>query len=148
MLKIYLDNCCYHRPFDDLSEDKIEKEATAKLFIQSLVKYRSISLCYSFISLSEIEASPFEVSKAHIIGFIEKNATTLISYKHLDELKALTAEIIQKGIKQKDATHLACAIFAKCDYFITTDKRLLNFYTDKIKIMNPIDFVNFWRDTV
>ena len=94
MLKIYFDNCCYHRPFDDLSEDKVEKEATAKLFIQSLRKYKSISLCYSFISLSEIEDSPFEISKAHILGFIEKNATTIVSYKHLDELKTLTLEIM------------------------------------------------------
>ena len=148
MLKIYFDNCCYHRPFDDISKERIGEEATAKLFIQSLVKYKSISLCYSFISLSEIEDSPFEVSKAHILGFIEKNATTLVSYKHLDELKALTAEIIQKGIKQKDATHLACAILADCDYFITTDKRVLNCKTDKIEIVNPIDFVRCWRDTV
>ena len=26
MLKIYLDNCCYNRPFDDLSQEKILEE--------------------------------------------------------------------------------------------------------------------------
>ena len=45
------------------------------------------------------------------------------------------------GIKRKDATHLASAIFANCDYFITVDKRLLNFKTNCIKLINPIDFV-------
>lgn len=29
MLKIYLDNCCYNRPFDDLRQEKINLEANA-----------------------------------------------------------------------------------------------------------------------
>jgi hypothetical protein len=39
MLKIYLDNCCYNRPFDDLTIGSNGTEATAKMFIQSLIKY-------------------------------------------------------------------------------------------------------------
>jgi hypothetical protein len=39
------------------------------------------------------------------------------------------------------ATHLASAIYAKCDYFITTDDRLLKYATDKIKIVNPVQFI-------
>jgi hypothetical protein len=31
MLKIYLDNCCYNRPFDDLSQEKVKDESTAKI---------------------------------------------------------------------------------------------------------------------
>ncbi len=27
MLKLYLDNCCYNRPFDDLKQEKINLEA-------------------------------------------------------------------------------------------------------------------------
>ena len=29
MLKLYLDNCCYNRPFDDLEQEKINLEAQA-----------------------------------------------------------------------------------------------------------------------
>ena len=29
MIKIYLDNCCYNRPFDDLSQEKNYMEASA-----------------------------------------------------------------------------------------------------------------------
>ena len=57
----------------------------------------------------------------------------------------LTNEIMTTGVKLKDAVHLACSITAECDYFITTDKRVLNYKTDKINIINPIDFVNIWR---
>ncbi len=37
-MKIYLDNCCYNRPYDDQSHLTISIEAQAKMQIQSLVK--------------------------------------------------------------------------------------------------------------
>ena len=45
------------------------------------------------------------------------------------------------GIKEKDALHLSCAIFANCDYFITTDDKLLSYKTNQIKTLNPIQFI-------
>jgi predicted nucleic acid-binding protein len=50
-------------------------------------------------------------------------------------------EIMLKGIKKKDALHIACAIEAKCDYFLTTDKKLLKTAFEKIKVISPIDFI-------
>lgn len=41
----------------------------------------------------------------------------------------------------KDAHHIACAIFASCDCFLTTDDRLLKYNTNEIQLLNPIDFV-------
>ena len=148
MLKIYLDNCCYGRPFDDLSQDKIQNEVTAKTFIQALIKYKCITLYYSFMTLAELEDHPFADSKAHILDFIENNATAFIGEYHVDTLKKMTDEIMQTGIKIKDATHLACAIFAKCDYFITTDKQVIKHKTDKINIVNPIEFMKIWRESI
>lgn len=48
---------------------------------------------------------------------------------------------MKTGIKFKDACHVASAIYAKCEYFISTDKRLLNFNTTEIKMVTPIQFV-------
>ena len=45
-----------------------------------------------------------------------------------------------------DASHLACAIISGCDYFITTDKRLLKYKTDEIKVINPVDFIRIRED--
>jgi predicted nucleic acid-binding protein len=50
-------------------------------------------------------------------------------------------DIMKTGVKYKDACHVSCALLAECDCFITTDKRLLKYNTDKIKMMNPLDFV-------
>ena len=44
-------------------------------------------------------------------------------------------------MKYKDAYHVASAIIAGCDYLISTDKRLLKYKNDKIKLVNPIEFV-------
>ena len=58
-----------------------------------------------------------------------------------DEILMLGKEIMTLGIKDKDALHIACAIKADCDYFLTTDKKVLNKNVPNIKIINPIDFI-------
>lgn len=146
--KVYMDNCCYNRPFDDLTVEKNWLESNAKMYIQSLIKYKSILLYYSFMSLVEIDDSPYEDRKAFILDFIEGNAVSFIGKKRLSEIETVAAEIMQTGIKKKDATHLSCSIIAKCDYFISTDKRVINYKTDRINIVNPIDFVKIWREIV
>jgi len=34
---VYLDNCCYNRPFDDQSQVRIELETKTKLYIQDKI---------------------------------------------------------------------------------------------------------------
>ena len=47
-----------------------------------------------------------------------------------------------KGIKTYDALHIACAVSANCEFYLTTDKKLLNTPIPEIKIVNPIILVN------
>ena len=56
--------------------------------------------------------------------------------------------IMTTGIKQKDAFHVASAIIAECDCFITTDKRLLKYSDDRIKIIDPIAFLDIWEENI
>ena len=54
-------------------------------------------------------------------------------------------EIMKYGIYAKDALHISCAIEATCDYFITTDDRILKKYrTNEINVCSPIEFINIW----
>ena len=48
---------------------------------------------------------------------------------------------METGIKFKDACHVASTIYAECSYFISTDKRLLKYQTNEIKMVTPIKFV-------
>ena len=54
---------------------------------------------------------------------------------------------MKTGVKMKDAYHVACAIHASCDCFLTTDDRILKYHTDEIEIINPVDFVRNWNQS-
>ena len=58
------------------------------------------------------------------ISIWENKAEEIIIFSECIKAKAL--EIMVYGIREKDALHLACAIKSDPDYFITTDKKLLN----------------------
>lgn len=68
-----------------------------------------------------------------------KNASEYVEQS--DTVVNMTNELIKKGIKTKDAAHLACAIYTKCDYFITTDDKILKYNDSRIHIISPIDFI-------
>jgi predicted nucleic acid-binding protein len=123
-------------------------EANAKLYIQSLVKYGSLELVYSYMTVAEIADSPFAENKRQIMSYIESYASLYVGNNRQNEIEPSVKDIMQTGIKHKDAIHLACAMFANCDDFITTDKRVLKYQTDKLKIVNPIAFVDLWRKTI
>jgi len=145
MLKIYLDNCCYGRPFDPPSNPTIIFEASVKILIQTLVLNREVDLASSFVIYEEASAIPNEENRNLIINFLD-NATIYIAKDKLEEVLALAAEIMKTGVRYMDASHTACSITAGCDYLITTDKRLLKYKSDKINIINPVDFIRIWED--
>ena len=140
-MKIYLDNCCFNRPFDDQTQLTIFLESQARLFIQQKVLYKKYSLVWSYILEYENEKNPFEFRRDTIIQWKDIAKETV--YESEDVI-TLAEELFKKGIKAKDALHISCAIYSNCEYFITTDKKLLNKNNniEGIKILNPIEFVN------
>ncbi len=140
MISVYFDNCCYNRPYDDQSQLKVHLEAEAKLHIQRLITEKKLNLVYSFISEYENSNNPYNVRKSSIFDFF-KNASVFVDNSYLEEVTALAAEIAATGVKKMDAYQVSSAIIGKADYFLTTDKRVLKYSTEKIQIMNPLDFV-------
>ena len=57
------------------------------------------------------------------------------------DVNMLGNKILSQGLKSNDALHIACAIAAKCAYFLITDKNVLNKQIFEIIVINPIDFV-------
>ena len=140
MIKIYLDNCCYNRPFDEQNQNLIRLETEAKLIIQNKIKQGLYSLVWSFILDSENEENPAEDNR-EAIKLWEFIANEYCSAS--DDILINAKEFFSIGLKHKDALHLACAIKHNCDYFITTDKKFLNKNNKvaEIKIVNPITFI-------
>ncbi|MBP5591164.1 PIN domain-containing protein [bacterium] len=140
-LKIYLDNCCFNRPYDDQAQLSINLEALAKLSIQQEIREGKVDLVTSYILLSENAANRFEAKRKDIQAFIDKQTHTFVSEASGSKVKEIAKEIMDSGVKLMDACHIACAIIAGCDYFISTDKRLLKYHSDQIKIVNPTTYV-------
>jgi predicted nucleic acid-binding protein len=48
--------------------------------------------------------------------------------------------MMKLGLRPKDSLHIAYAIHAAADYFLTTDKKILNKPVIGVQIVNPVDF--------
>ncbi len=138
---IYLDNCCYNRPYDDQEYLSIQLEAQSKIYIQNKICDGIYELATSEVLVFEIDNMPFQVRKSTIKRFIEENASIHVGPSLKSAVIERAHEIMKTGIKYKDACHLASAILAHCQYFITTDKRVLKYKAEDIITINPIDFV-------
>jgi len=137
--RIYLDNCCFNRPYDDQTQLRIYLETQAKLHIQSLVYSNKIELAWSFILKFENSRNIF-IGKRKAIAQWGELCSIFIGKS--EKIRTLAKEIMATGIKDADAAHVACAIVGNCDYFITVDKRLSKYQDKRITICNPIDFIN------
>ncbi len=138
---IYLDNCCFNRPFDDQHQIRIRIETEAKLFIQEEILEGKIRLAWSYILDYENGANPFLERKETIANWKKRAAVDTDETKVLLEM---ARQINSRGIKAKDSLHIASSIVMRCNYFITTDlsliKKLANF--EKLKVVSPVDFIN------
>lgn len=139
-MKVYLDNCCFNRPFDDQKQLRIRLETQAKLAIQEMIKNEKLQLAWSFMM-------DYENSRNNNISRqfeINKWANLAVEYNIGDDNVLAMAKGFQNiGMKKKDSLHLACAIDSKCEYFITTDDGILkkSEKVKKVSLINPVDFI-------
>ena len=138
LLKIYLDNCCFNRPYDNQASVKIRLETEAKLYIQASVREGKYALIWSFMLDYENGKNPYE-EKREAISTWKEIAADFCLPSDLILLKGQS--IMALGVKNADALHIACAIESGCDYFITTDEKLVGKSVPSIRIVDPIDFV-------
>lgn len=143
-MRVYLDNCCFNRPFDNQSSVTIRIETEAKLDIQEKIREGLFSLGWSYILDFENSANPFLERRLEIQTW--KNVADSFVEETPGILSWLNT-LISTGLKPVDALHVACAIELNCDYFLTVDKGIIKKATDisAIKIINPIDFIIEWE---
>ena len=141
MLRIYLDMCCYNRPFDDQSQLIVAMETQSKIYIQDLVRNGQLELVGSYTLDYEVSRNPSRMRQKSIVGFLHENMKYYVGAENSDKISEIAADFMKTGVKEKDAYHVASAIYAGCEYFITTDYRLLKHKTDRIRMVSPIEFI-------
>jgi len=148
-MKLYLDMNIYNRIFDDQNQLKIRFEAMVIDIIMELVEKGTHKLVWSFMLKDENEGNPYSYRRKYVELLSDVCAEIVAPSIQIKD----TAQNIMNSsnAKAKDSLHLACAVYAGCDYFITCDDRFIRTIKANsnniasvigdIKMMNPIDFL-------
>lgn len=140
-MKIYLDNCCFNRPYDNQAQLSIKLETEAKLRIQEWIKNQRIQLVWSFMLDYENSANPGRSKRNAIFEWFQY-ASEFVEYH--EEMVLMAQQFIDMGFGKKDAIHLSCAITGNADYFITVDKGILN-KSSRLSDICIVDTIAFIR---
>ncbi len=139
MITIYLDTSVYNRPFDDQTQPRICLETLAFVTIMQLVEIDEIILATSSVLAFENRNNPFQLRQQWVnycLNYAKQHQT-------IDEdIQNRAKQLEYEGIKPMDALHIASAELMNCDYFLTSDDRLLKRYKSNIlQVKNPVEFI-------
>lgn len=122
-LRIYFDNCCLNRPYDDLRENTIRMEAEAVLSIIDSCESGKWEYCSSDVLTDEILNMP-NPDKREKVLLIYHSATVHIELT--DAIISRAKELELYNIKSYDALHAASAEIGGADVLLTTDIKFIN----------------------
>lgn len=139
-MRIYLDNCCFNRPFDDQTLLRIRIETEAKLYVQELLCQRVIELAWSYVLDFENDANPFKERREAVESW---RTLAVVDVDEGPEIVQLAERYVHFGLQPRDSLHIACAVVASCEAFLTTDRKLLGKHHQigEIRLIDPPAFL-------
>lgn len=138
-MRVYLDNCCYNRPFDEQAQLRVVLETLAKLNIQQQMRDGVLEYVWSSVLDFEISKSRFLDRSLQIMPWAKG---AIINVQIDDSIRFRAKEFEANGLKAMDALHVACAEAAECDWFFTTDRGILKKARNltSMRVANPVEF--------
>lgn len=141
-MKIYLDNCCYNRLFDDRSNIKNYLEREAVLIIMQKAYDGEDRITGSDILEIEISKITNPEKRSNVEGIYRALASETVEIN--ERIRERAEEIVKiSNIKAFDSLHLASAE-AGADIFLTTDMKLLRNCRKincRVDVKNPVEYV-------
>ena len=139
-MRVYLDNCCYNRPFDEQAQLRVVLETLAKLNIQQQMRDGVLEYAWSSVLDFEISKSRFLDRSLQIMPWAKG---AVINVQIDDAIRFRAKEFENNGLKAMDALHVACAEAAECDWFFTTDRGILKKARNltSMRVANPVEFI-------
>jgi predicted nucleic acid-binding protein len=142
-MKIYLDNCCYNRPYDDLSIDRNRVESEAVLSIIKMGQQKTIEIIGSSIVDYEMKHSTDSESKDKVLQLYEVISAKI---KYNADILKRAKEILttNKHIRSFDSLHLASAEIGNADILLTTDDKFrknAKKIKSSVRVMNPLEYM-------
>lgn len=108
--------------------------------IQEEIRDGNLKLAWSYILDYENMKNPYEERKGRINRWKDYAVSDIEEMFEVIEKANL---INGKGFNKFDSLHIACAIISKCDYFLSTDDKILkqSIILDEIRVIDPIGFI-------
>ena len=99
-----------------------------------------IELAWSYILDFENSANPFPERRW---GIAQWKAMAVIDVIESPSILEHAQQFESRGLRGKDALHIACALETGCGYFLTTDDQVIKIMgdLDSILVTNPTTFV-------
>jgi hypothetical protein len=141
-MRLYFDCCCYNRPFDDQSQQRVHDESEAILSLMNrCIAVRGTILGSAVLRL-EID-SIGDTVKREKVRHLYRAVNEDVGYTSMVRQRA--EEICQhSAIHEMDALHISSAEMGRTDVFLTTDARLIRSCRSislRVRVMNPVSYL-------
>ena len=141
-MKIYMDVCCYNRPFDDQSQDRIQIESNAVLMILNLCQIGKCLIYGSDAIRYEIMNNKDDIKRQKVEKLYSIASEHIVSNLSIN---SRAKEINATGFGVLDSLHLAYSEHAKVDVFLTTDDALIKKTKStnvlEVRVENPVKWI-------
>ncbi|GBU20983.1 hypothetical protein R80B4_00870 [Fibrobacteres bacterium R8-0-B4] len=141
-MKLYVDICCYNRPQDDQTDERIEAETDAILKIIGNRRISGHIIVGSPIVDFEIQKNPKTIERDAVMTLYRNAIDEYVIPSAADFERAKT--FIKSGLRVMDSYHLAAAEAANADVLITVDKDFERISANKrlsrVTVVNPLKF--------
>jgi predicted nucleic acid-binding protein len=118
----------------------VAQEVKAIWKIKNLIELHQVNLAWSYVLRIENKQIRNLEQRLEILAWENKAA---ISVDKSQEIYKIANEVQKTGVHKFDALHIACAIVAKCQFFVTTDYRLQKYHDKRIYVCDPIECIEF-----
>ena len=142
-MKLYLDNCCYNRPYDDQTQARIHMESEAVLAIINKCKQNNDEIIGSPVLDFEIEQIVNIEKCNNVKNFYDQTINRRFEY-NVDILKRVKELFKKTTIRTLDRFHLAFAENADVYVLLTTDDKFEKACSKirlKLQVKNPLVFL-------
>lgn len=141
-MRLYLDCCCYNRPYDDLSQNRIHDESDAILSILHRSRTDETVIVGSTVLQMEIDEITDTRKKLKVQSLLKSVGESAMFT--LDIQARATQIQSASAIHTMDALHLASAEAVHADVFLTTDDKLLRACKNlslSVRVVNPVSYL-------
>lgn len=141
-MRLYFDCCCYNRPFDDQSQQRIHDESEAILSLMNRCLAMRGTILGSAVLRLEID-SIGDTVKREKVRHLYRAVNEDVGYTSMVRQRA--EEICQhSAIHEMDALHISSAEMGRTDVFLKTDARLIRSCRSislRVRVMNPVSYL-------